>query len=594
MRFCPFCSTENVETATNCRSCARKLPLFKRRRRSSGDDSSDKTEKWADPDSSEDSLESVVPGPAGLKRKPDPPGHRRSNDPARRTTDVVVEGQSTSSEPSRATPPLPSRRSRDKRAAHEASRSIPLTSPADRRRKPSTVPPPIPPPRKKTPAPANINDWGSAPAVKDLEVVEDVSELSEIDAGPTKVDTPAAPEPAAPEAEAPESDPVAEPPERLPRARERDDSSWGGGDHAPPPTALQPLRGDDSKLTNSRVEPIPKTPERGLFKAVAYTWSFFRARRQRDVVIRRLDLEIERQTTDLDTVLGSLGEQVRALKIDNRVVSAENQAIDKAEKRLADAHDMAGELEQRSGDENVKFAELEAEREKKVDEAEARLVEAQAKKENYEGKQRSLRDKRKEIERRQKGFTKAADDRARQAQKADTNQNRSAMQRSSEDLRRQAKALDPERQDVDRKLSTLDKPLSKSLARVEDCKAELEAARHSLNDARAGHRRRMTEIDAEHGKRGRELGDAQAEIVRRMVTLGTLVNLHRVDSPEFVDLYARIDVLRNAISARTSEIAYLNAEREDFDRGALIRGFVVVGCAVLGVLALIALWLALK
>ncbi|MEM9494090.1 MAG: hypothetical protein AAGC55_33400, partial [Myxococcota bacterium] len=75
------------------------------------------------------------------------------------------------------------------------------------------------------------------------------------------------------------------------------------------------------------------------------------------------------------------------------------------------------------------------------------------------------------------------------------------------------------------------------------------------------------------------LASAGAEIQRRLVSLGTLVNLHRIERPEFDELYARIDGLRTAISSRSSEIDRLKAEREAFDRGSLTRGFVTLGIA---------------
>lgn len=586
MRFCPFCSAENIDSATNCRSCARKLPLISFRRRGNGGNGE------ADNASSTDdtgarkaaSLASIAPGPASLKRKAPPAQPRKPGQPARRATDVVIGSGDKASDGSRATPPAPSRRGRDRRAAAEASRTIPLPG-RDGRRKPTTLPPPIPPRRPKS-EPADADDWASDAA----------NALGELDDGPTKIDNRIAPERLPSPPPAPEPEPEPEPAPALERdpepARQRDDSSWGGPHDSPPATVLRPRTGDDRRLSDARVDPIPEVPERGLLSAVAYAWSFFRARRQRNLVIKRLDVEIERQTSDLDEVLGALGKKVRELKLDNSVLSAENKAIDKAIERLKAAHDMAGELEKRTEDENVKFTELEAEREKKLIEAEARLSEAQTKRESYEGQNRALRDKRKELERRHKGYVKASEDRERQAGKADANT--AALRRSAKELRQQARALEPERADVERRLTQLEKPLSRSLARVEEAKVERDTARQALNDARAGHRQRIAEIDAEHTRRERKLAEAEGEIERRMVTLGTLINLHRVDHPVLSELYSRIDVLRNAISSRTSEIEVLTAEREEYDRGAVIRGFVVIGCVVLGVLGVIAILLAVN
>ncbi len=72
-----------------------------------------------------------------------------------------------------------------------------------------------------------------------------------------------------------------------------------------------------------------------------------------------------------------------------------------------------------------------------------------------------------------------------------------------------------------------------------------------------------------------------------MVTLGTLVNLNRIEDPQFSELYTRIDRLRGAITARTTEIEKLAAEREAYDRGTLVRGVATIGGAILILITLI-------
>ena len=77
------------------------------------------------------------------------------------------------------------------------------------------------------------------------------------------------------------------------------------------------------------------------------------------------------------------------------------------------------------------------------------------------------------------------------------------------------------------------------------------------------------------------------------MTLGTLVNLNRIEDPSFGELYERIDRLRGAITARTTEIEKLNAEREAFDRGTLVRGVATIGGALVALIALIVVLLAI-
>ena len=76
------------------------------------------------------------------------------------------------------------------------------------------------------------------------------------------------------------------------------------------------------------------------------------------------------------------------------------------------------------------------------------------------------------------------------------------------------------------------------------------------------------------------------------MTLGTLVNLHRIERIEFDDMYARIDGLRAAIGARSTEIDRLTAEREAYDKASLVRGFLVIGGGVVVLITLIVILLS--
>ncbi|MEZ4367582.1 MAG: hypothetical protein R2939_15090 [Kofleriaceae bacterium] len=213
---------------------------------------------------------------------------------------------------------------------------------------------------------------------------------------------------------------------------------------------------------------------------------------------------------------------------------------------------------------------------------------------HVEGQRRSLRDKRRELERRQRAYEKAAEERDTAAGAAPMGDTRTELRRAAEAHRQEASALEPEGHELDRKLAALERPAVEAQGHVDAAKDELDASRRALADAREGHGRRLAELDAEHKRRARELTDADGDIGRRLVTLGTLVNLNRVDGPQFGELYQRIDRIRAAIGARTTEIDRLTAERSAFDRAALIRGYVTLGAAVVALILLVvvvrALW----
>lgn len=343
----------------------------------------------------------------------------------------------------------------------------------------------------------------------------------------------------------------------------------------------------DRPFTPPKVDPVPEIPEPGLIQAARYAVRFWKARYQRRGAIKTLGSDIKQDTEALDQVLGALGRAARGARVDGRVFSAENQAITAAEERTVVLGQEQGDVEGRTVDENSKFHDIELERNQKLEEAQRHVDESTKDLGNFEAQRRGLRDKRKELERRQKAYLKGAEDAERQAGSAQMGDQRSDLRRSAEQFRKEAGLLDPERQDMDRKLAALERPISEATARLDAAKAELDAAKRSLADAREGHTHRLAELDAETKRKAREIQLAEAEIARRLVTLGTLVNLNRIEDVQFAELYQRIDRLRTAITARTTEIEKLTAEREAYDRGTLVRGIATIGGAVVLFIALI-------
>ncbi len=356
----------------------------------------------------------------------------------------------------------------------------------------------------------------------------------------------------------------------------------------PPPTRIQRSESlADRPFTPQKVNKIPEIPEPGVVHSARYAYQFAVARWQRRGAIKTLGVEIKQDTEALDQVLGALGRAARGARVEGRVFSAENSAITAAEERVGSLQKDSGELDGRKAEENSKFVDVERERNQKLVEAERMVEEAQRELQHLEGQRRSQRDKRKELDRRQKAFLKNADDHDRQAGAAPLGDQRQELRRAAEGHRKEAAALEPDKQEIDRRLAALERPISEATARLDAAKAELDASKRSLSDAREGHTHRLAELDAEQKRKSREVGLAEAEIQRRLVTLGTLVNLNRIEDPQFAELYERIDRIRGAITARTTEIEKLTAEREAYDRGTLVRGVATIGGAFVALIALI-------
>ena len=358
----------------------------------------------------------------------------------------------------------------------------------------------------------------------------------------------------------------------------------------PPPTRV--FRSEamaDRPFVPPKVMAVPEIPEPGLLPAAKYAIGFGRARWQRRKAIKVLGAEVKLDTEALDQVLGALGATARTVHVEGRVFNSENAAINTAEQRRADLQGEQQGLDGRSAEESAKFTDIETERTTKLNEAERVLDDSKRDNESLEAQRRGARDKRKEVERRQKAYLKAAEDRDNESATTGMGESRSQLRRAAEGHRREAAELEPERQDLDRRLAGIEKPLTESQAWLDAAKAEFDAAKRSLHDAREGYGHRLAELDAEKKRKLRDSSACDNEIARRLVTLGTLVNLNRVEDPAFHQLYARVDRIRGAITARSTEVEKLTAERSGYHRESLIRGAVVIGGAIVAFIALMVL-----
>lgn len=592
MRFCPFCSAENADDLAVCQACGRRLPplpprartrnapptgiqLPPRRANSTVPPSGPQQPPASSNDSSTVRTQTLPSVPLRPPTKPTTPPETLDGEP-------LIERESV---PALPPPPQAQAQADDDNRRQLANALNP--SPAAQRRDPTQEPRIIADRRKPDSIPPRPKGSSQPPPITVPSMVPSVAP-----SGPSTLPpalTPKPPPPSGDDLFLRDNDFKSPPEPRYPIAS-RDPNGIG----EPPPTRLH--RGDalvDRPFSPPQVLPVPEIPEPGLIKAARYAYIFALARWQRRGAIKQLGIEIKQDTEALDGVLGGLGRAARGARVEGRVFSAENQAISMAEERIRHLQKEAAEVEGRKAEENSRFVDIERERQAKLSEAEKNVDEAQRELAMLESQRRTLRDKRKEVERRQKAYLKAADDSERQSTTAPMGDGRQDMRRVAEGHRKEAAALEPERQDVERQLGAVERPIGEVTARFDAGKAELDAAKRSLNDAREGHTHRLAELDAEQKRKHREVALAEGEIQRRLVTLGTLVNLNRIEDPSFVELYERIDRLRGAITARTTEIEKLTAEREAYDRGTLVRGVATIGGALVGLIALIVILAAI-
>jgi chromosome segregation ATPase len=337
------------------------------------------------------------------------------------------------------------------------------------------------------------------------------------------------------------------------------------------------LPADDRPFKPPALAPVPEPPPAGMLAAIRYALSVSMGRWQRRGAIKALTGEIASEQAQLDELLAILGRRTRELGIENRAFAAENAALDEAEKRRADIEQSRSALRDRHAGEQQSFAGLESERQSQVDAVAAALERARHEHASLEVQRKSLRDKRTAIERQQRELARSATQREEQAAKAVGEDAQSGLRRAAEEFRSESAAIEPEREELDHRLADLERPLAQAVAKIESLEAEVAAARRGLSDTRDNHRQHQVGLETDLERRNRELVQVEAEILRRLLSLGTLVNLNRIPRPELDDLYARIDRLRQAIGLRSSEIERLSAEREAHDRAALMRGFAGIG-----------------
>jgi hypothetical protein len=552
MRFCPFCSAENPDEASHCNACARRLPVLSRRRTESTA-SRMATARSSTSAAGRSGGGDVSGGPATRPGHPAPFAGGRLSAAAVRRESIP--------------PPIPGRSDGPPGAALSSPRGGYAVGAGAVRSAPRPTAEDGPPDGEQTtPDDEQTTADGEQTTADGEQTTPDGRAATELDVGSDTVDS----------ADHLRID--------TPRGQGRILTLPG-----PPPTRVTVGEELAGAFRRPKLDPIPEVPDTSFISCARYTVAFCRARWQRRHAIRALNQDIRVETASLDSVLGALGRQVRALKLNNRALSSENAAIDAAEDKRRRAERSSAELAQRAAEENTRHGEILAERET----AEAEVVEALKRADDelaaLEAQRRGMRDKRSSIERQQKAYLKTATARENKAVKAQEGDERVALRRAAEEMRRDAAALDPERQDLERRLSALERPVQHATSKVQALRNDLEAARRSLHDAREGHRQRLAEIEAEQGRRTRELALAEAEIQRRTVTVGTIVNLHRVERPELEQLYARVDTLRSAIGAQSTEIDRLTAEREAYDKPSFVRGVAVLGA---GVVMLITLALA--
>jgi predicted nucleic acid-binding Zn-ribbon protein len=345
--------------------------------------------------------------------------------------------------------------------------------------------------------------------------------------------------------------------------------------------ATRELQLPEIEEARKALSPMPVVPDSGLYEAAKYAVQFVQARWQRRKAILALSADVVKETASLDGVLGELGKAARQVNLDGKVFADENNAISEAERRRTFAEQSCEDLTAKKAEENAKFETVQGDLTTRLAEREQIFAEIAAELARLEAQRRGLRDKKKDVEKKLRAVLKSAEEREEQAAKSPMGDARQSLREGASGLRKEARQIEEEKNDIESRLAGLEKPFADVSTRHDQARGDVELSRKDLENAREGHRHRTTEIEAETARRFSELRQSESEIARRLVTLGTIVNLNRVEKPEFMPLFERADQLRALISARETEADRLTAEQHAYDRPSLIRGGLVLTMAII-------------
>lgn len=553
MRFCPFCSAESADDATTCQACSRRLPPATSHRRT--------TSSEANARRPSDAIAADAPQAVD---NPDAP--------------QVVEAGNDDATASEYTAPT--------------ARSTPGLAPKPR--------------AHTTPPPSFDDDWGAPEQPTQADASGDAPEVTQTASAdspstPAFDDTSPAPARIAPTQREPaQTTDIQTDGNRASVAanstlstRQEAPSSQAQWRTTQQPRAQQPRAHQPVDIERPPVVPMPDLPGPGILDAAKYAMAVTRARWQRRSARKTLERDNERDRAEIERAIHTLGEKARELDLRDPVLAKENQAIDHAEDKRADIERACDEISNRKAEEDSAFASIEAEHRSKESRLEAERDAIQREIDDLEARRRGAEDKLDTVRRQQRGYLRAAEQRDEQAGRAPMGESRSALRRASEDLRRDAAILDTEKNDLERRLAELERPLSQAMAKKETIVAKLDDARSALRDARDTYKQQLSELEDKQNERSKELSDTEADIGRHLTTLGTLVNLHRLEHEQLSPLYRHIDDLRSAIGARSTESDRLDLERDTYDRESHKRGYLLIGAVGVGVFLFILLLIAI-
>lgn len=340
--------------------------------------------------------------------------------------------------------------------------------------------------------------------------------------------------------------------------------------------------------------PMPAGPSSsGLVAAVQYLVPVARGIWTRHQAQRTLKSQLHDDQRLLDGVLRDLGRAAREQELSVPVLADEMARVRDQEQRRARLETERAQAEAAREQERHSFAAEEAASQRELDRLQAELAAAEQELAHKQEERRAhvvewgqLEGRIREAER----LATQAEARAVKAESTPGIENGDEMAAQAraqvEQAASEAKSLQPASAAAKAKAEALDGPIATLASKVGEHRTDLDQRRHDRSRAAREHERAVADVEEQQQQAEARRGEVEQEISQLFVSMGTLLNLNRIEGPRFAPLYARVDELKSSLSAREEAIVRLESERRAYDRTAVQKGLLVLGGAA-GLLVLL-------
>jgi chromosome segregation ATPase len=324
-------------------------------------------------------------------------------------------------------------------------------------------------------------------------------------------------------------------------------------------------------------------------QAVRYVFNTARDNYKKKGEIGRLRKLNVADQEKLDGLLGQLGQRARAADLAAPALADEMHAAKALEVERAGAQKQVLELSARRSAELERFGKVDADMQGvigKADEQVLKISEDLAARTSERAGHRAGMNR---LEEQLKMLARQRESKEAELMRAAEPNQQGVLRGEIDALAVQLKALEPERDRFAQKAADLQGPVAELETNVAAAREEAARLRRDLADALRAHQDVLAQIDRQRGDCERRIAHSERELSLKFVTLGTLLNLNRVASPELDPLYAAFDDIKAAMSGRDEQIAHLDSEIKNIDRTRLHKGILVLGGGFFLLLVLIAI-----